>query len=132
MVVKKTIISADNPYSLNRKIGGNGMTVKFPERLRELRKQEHISQKNLSQYLGFGPTAISSYETGRNEPCYDTLLKLARFFDISIDYLIGNADLPRPSHDLTEQEIKLLHAYRYLTESEQTLILSMIQKLAEL
>lgn len=70
------------------------MKNKFKERLRELRKRKRISQKELSKQFGYGASAISGYENGRHEPPYDTLIQIARYFNVTVDYLIGNENLP--------------------------------------
>lgn len=62
-------------------------------KLKELRKQYGITQEKLSKYLDVSRTTISMWESGNNQPDNDTLIKLAKFFGVSIDYLIGN-ELP--------------------------------------
>ena len=52
------------------------MELLFAKRLRELRKEKGVSQVQLGELLGYGDTAISSYETGRNEPSYTDLIRL--------------------------------------------------------
>lgn len=71
---------------------------KFPERLRDLRKDRNLSQSDLAETLGYSCSSISNYETGKHEAGYDTLITLAKFFDVSIDYLLGNSD--DPAHSL--------------------------------
>lgn len=61
----------------------------FAENLKKFRKDNHVSQKTLSEHLGYGGTAIANYESGRNEPSIDDLIKIADFFGISMDYLLG-------------------------------------------
>ncbi len=65
---------------------------KFPERLRELRQARKLSQLDLANTLGYSCSSISNYETGKHEAGYDTLITLALFFDVSVDYLLGNSD----------------------------------------
>lgn len=67
-------------------------TSTFPQRLLELRKSFGFSQQELSEILFLGNSAISSYETGYAEPSLDTLLKMAFFFHVSTDYLLGVSD----------------------------------------
>lgn len=55
-----------------------------------LRKNKNVSQKELAEFLQMSQTAISHFETGRNEPDLKTVIKLADFFGCSVDYLIGH------------------------------------------
>ncbi|MBQ6568803.1 MAG: helix-turn-helix transcriptional regulator [Clostridia bacterium] len=64
-------------------------------RLKELRKQRHISQTKLAIDLDLNQNAISRYETGDREADYKTLIKIADYFDVSIDYLLGRTDDPK-------------------------------------
>ncbi|MBQ2924375.1 MAG: helix-turn-helix transcriptional regulator [Anaerotignum sp.] len=61
----------------------------FPKKLRALRKARGMSQTELAQVLHYGYTAIGNYECGRNEPCLDDLIRLADFFEVSADELLG-------------------------------------------
>ena len=65
---------------------------KFPERLKYLRKLKDVTQVELGKHLGYGYTAISNYENFGNEASYDTLMKMADYFEVSIDFLIGYDD----------------------------------------
>lgn len=67
------------------------MTV-FSVRLKMLRKQRNINQARLAKMLGYGYTAIANYESGRNEPSLGDLCRIADFFDVSTDYLLGRTD----------------------------------------
>ncbi len=67
------------------------MTV-FSNRLKMLRKQRKINQTRLAEMLGYGYTAIANYESGRNEPSLGDLCRIADFFDVSTDYLLGRTD----------------------------------------
>ena len=65
----------------------------FGIRLKELRQEKGIDQKQLATELNLGNQAnISRWESGKFEPDIATLIKLANFFDVSIDYLVGRID----------------------------------------
>jgi len=66
----------------------------FCSRLRELRKGRGLTQKRLAEIMGLNINTIAQYERGNREPKFDTLCKLADFFDVSLDYLLG-----RQRHD---------------------------------
>lgn len=64
-------------------------------RLRDLRLSQGLSQKVIADYLGCSTVVYSRYETGSREPSMDTLMRLAEYFNVSIDYLTGKSDIPR-------------------------------------
>lgn len=63
-------------------------------RLKELRKSRNISQVKLAMDLNMNQNSISRYETGEREADYATLIALADYFDVSIDYLLGRTENP--------------------------------------
>lgn len=64
-------------------------------RLKELRKAKNISQLKLALDLNMNQNSISRYETGEHEADYKTLIALADYFDVSIDYLLERTDNPK-------------------------------------
>ena len=60
--------------------------------LRELRKEKKVSQRELGELLGISDRNIRFYESGEHRPDFEGLLKLAAFFDVSLDYLVGRSD----------------------------------------
>lgn len=63
-------------------------------RLLELRKKRGISQLKLAMDLNMNQNSISRYENGEREADYKTLIMLADYFDVSIDYLLERTDKP--------------------------------------
>ncbi len=63
-------------------------------RLKELRKARGISQLKLAMDLSLNQNSISRYETGMREADYTTLIRIADYFDVSIDYLLGRTNDP--------------------------------------
>jgi transcriptional regulator with XRE-family HTH domain len=61
----------------------------FAERIKELRQEKNMLQKDLAKFLGFKASAISEWETRGKEPDFSTLCKLAKYFGVSTDYLLG-------------------------------------------
>ena len=61
-------------------------------RLKELRKQRGISQLKLAMDLGMNQNTVSRYENGEREADYQTLIKIADYFEVSLDYLLGRTD----------------------------------------
>lgn len=62
---------------------------KFPERLRELRGRRGVSQKSLSELFGLSKNMVCRYETGQAHPKTETLIRIADYFGVSLDYLTG-------------------------------------------
>lgn len=58
------------------------------ERLRELRKGKGISLKELGSIIGVAESTMSLYESGKRQPDYETLLKLAEYYGVTVDYLL--------------------------------------------
>ncbi len=65
-------------------------------RLRELRRQRHLSQLKVAMDLNMNQNSISRYETGEREADYATLIKFADYFHVSVDYLLEHTDDPTP------------------------------------
>jgi len=75
----------------------------FGKRLAELRTQRGLSQYELAQALGFSRGQIANYEQGKREPDFATLITLANFFQVSLDYLLGRTENPEGSfHSVQE------------------------------
>ena len=63
-------------------------------RLKEIRKKKGISQLKLAMDLHMNQNTVSRYETGEREPGINELIKIADYFNVSVDYLIGRTDNP--------------------------------------
>ena len=64
-------------------------------RLKELRLARKMSQQRLAMELSMAQNTISRYENGEREPGIDELIRIADYFDVSVDYLLGRSDQPR-------------------------------------
>lgn len=64
----------------------------FHEKLKDLRKKYRYTQSQLAKALNYHGSTICNYEKGKNEPKINDLIKLAKFFNITVDYLIGLSD----------------------------------------
>lgn len=64
-------------------------------RLKELRKTRHLSQMKVAMDLNLSQNSISRYETGEREAGYNTLIAIADYFDVSLDYLLERTDNPK-------------------------------------
>jgi len=62
------------------------------KRISYLRRKHSLTQAQLSKQIGISPSALGMYEQGRREPTLDTLIAMARIFDVSLDFLITGAE----------------------------------------
>ena len=64
----------------------------FAERFLELRKEKGVSQATLAKALDVSFSVVCYWETDRSEPTAPNLVKIADFFDVTVDYLLGRSD----------------------------------------
>ena len=69
------------------------------ERLRHLRRQRGLSQKELADIIGVYKSAVSHYETDKDSPSDKIKISIARYFNVSVDYLLGLIDEAVPFYD---------------------------------
>lgn len=65
---------------------------KLSERLKDLRTERGLSQKEVSISIGLTRNALGNYEAGIREPSIDVIIRLCDYFDVSADYLLGRTD----------------------------------------
>jgi len=63
------------------------------QRIKDLRKENRLTQRQVATATGYKQASVGEWETGRKLPSIDALSKLADFFDVSADYLLGRVDL---------------------------------------
>ena len=68
----------------------------FKDRIVYLRDGKDLKQKELAEILGISRSTLASYEQGRREPDFDTLQKIADYFNVSTDYLLGRTEIIYP------------------------------------
>ncbi|MBQ8394693.1 MAG: helix-turn-helix transcriptional regulator [Clostridia bacterium] len=66
--------------------------TEFGERLRSLRKERELGQNQLAELLQISNASVSYWETGKQIPSAEVIFKLALFFDVSADFLLGLID----------------------------------------
>lgn len=79
--------------------------MSFAERLQELREDKGISRKDLAASLNITVSALGMYEQGRREPNMEMLIRLADYFNVSLDFLVGRSF----NEDETRKIIEALH-----------------------
>lgn len=92
--------------------------MKFNERLKQLRQQEGLTQRELAKSIEVGRTTISEYESGKIVPKQEGLLKLANYFNVSVDYLTGVSDEPATRRSNEHELDKLLNTLDYILMNE--------------
>ena len=66
--------------------------MELKQRLKELRLEKNMTQADVARMMNMSKMAVSHWEKGNSEPSIEQLKKLAKFFDVSIDYLVGYSD----------------------------------------
>lgn len=64
------------------------------KKIKELREIKQITQEELAKYLGVAPQTVYKYEKEINEPDLKTTSKIAEYFNVTTDYLLGRTDIP--------------------------------------
>ncbi len=95
----------------------------FSQRLKHLRKTNQVTQSELSSVLGYGASTISNYENTDHEPDFKSLIAIARFFGVTLDYLLAVSDEPSP---LSAEEYKLIRFYRALDEGNKAKLMNIV------
>lgn len=93
--------------------------MNFNVRLKQMRQKNKLTQSELADILSLKPTAISNYESKRNEPSFDKLIALSKYFDVSCDYLLGITDtyLPVGGEVLDKDIVEFFNLYQQLDDS---------------
>ncbi len=68
------------------------MKIAVDERIRGLMKENGLSQVALAKKIGVKQNTVSAWVLGKKEPCIENLWRLADYFGVSVDYLVGRAD----------------------------------------
>ena len=66
--------------------------VEFSQRLKQLRKEKHLTQAQVAKRIGVTASMVSSYETDIRLPSYEVLVKIATLFGVTVDYLLCRED----------------------------------------
>ncbi len=99
--------------------------------LSKLRIERHLSQRDLSIQLGVSSGAIGMWETNKRFPDLNMLVKIANYFNVTTDYLLGLTSI-RSNNDinvignkisLSEDELKLVNTYRKLTSDGKQIVI---------
>jgi len=100
----------------------------------DLRKENNTTQKSLALHLGISQGNLCDWEKGRSEPDISTLVKIANYFNVSIDYLVGNANY---DGTISYQDIanspnhEFISIYSSLTTEDKDLVNNIVSRLKQ-
>ena len=105
-------------------------------RLKELRDEKKLSQEEVAKAIGTSQTNIGRWEKGLNEPSSGFVIKLANYFEVSIDYLLGREDdfgnvVVSENNEITPEEKELLTLFRSLPNIRRKTIMDSIRFMSE-
>lgn len=98
------------------------------QNLRLLRTEKNITPAKMADDLGISTATVSHYELGKREPDILTLIKLADYFDCTVDFLIGRSEVRKPP--FRERDMKMLENLNRLTPHDYNLAYDLILTLA--
>lgn len=92
----------------------------FSERLKSLRTEANLTQKEIAQKLNISQPAYAQWETGKLNPKKETIQMFADFFNVSYDYLVGNVNIKRPEDiNLSDFEVLYRKTSKEISKEEQ-------------
>jgi transcriptional regulator with XRE-family HTH domain len=97
------------------------MNVNVGKKIKELRLAKNMTQAEFAQRIGMTASTVSSYEVSERQPSYDVLIKIAKLFNVTTDFLLGytNADMMNVTGLLTAQREniqKIVETYQKFNE----------------
>lgn len=98
----------------------------FNLELKKHRETAGLSQFRLAEKLGVSQATVGMWESGRREPNFSMLCKLADYFDISTDALLGRSEIPGNVPALSASDAALLHKFQALDSRAQARILNAV------
>lgn len=95
----------------------------FAERLKTLRLEANLTQNDVSQQFGISQPTYSNWEKGEKQPSPDKYPKIAEFYNVSVDYLMGISDYRNPDEiDLSTFEVIYRKTSKNLSDDEKKIL----------
>ncbi|MBE7049041.1 MAG: helix-turn-helix transcriptional regulator [Ruminococcaceae bacterium] len=91
---------------------------KIGDKIRRLRSECNMTQKELADLLDISPSAIGMYEQNRRIPDADSIIRLAGILGVSTDYLLGYEKAAQSEQPLTSKQKKVLHLAQHLSDED--------------
>ncbi len=101
-------------------------------RLLDLRKEKNASQRQMAAAFNVSQGTYNNWEQGNTQPSIEQLIELAKFFKVSVDYLIGNSDEEgyiKVQNSLTDDEISTLARFNKLSDESKKHLLNFLSSL---
>lgn len=100
-------------------------------RLKEIRKSKNISQEQAANALGISVRAYQNYEYEQREPNIEMINKLADYYGVTTDYLLGREPLPNPLAGCEKDEVAVIEKYLGLPSEVRKCALDVLRRLGE-
>ena len=101
-------------------------------RIFELRKERGLSQREAAKIFGVSQGTFNNWENSNTQPSIEQLISIARFFEVSVDYLIGNADdagVINLISTLTPEQREVISLFSALPESARNATLTVLRQM---
>lgn len=105
----------------------------FGDVLRELRQTKKLTMKELGEKIGLTESAVSMYERNVRRPNYEKLEKIADFFNVDMEYLLGKSNIPNRhtssqiTADINEDIMLILRAVKKMSEKDRKRMIQMLK-----
>lgn len=96
------------------------------QKIKRLRKNKNLSQVAVADAIGITRPFLTGIETGREAPGRNTLIAIANFFDVSIDWLTNNQNKEEATYILNKKEAQLLSAFRDMEPDKAEMFLKLM------
>lgn len=101
------------------------------QNLKSLRTSKGVSQQQLADIIGVSQQSINKYENHNVEPDIATLIRIADFFQTSVDFLIGHTEISRrieqtSSFDLNKEEAAVVQSFRSLNQKQKACVIQVL------
>lgn len=101
-------------------------------RILELRKERGLSQREAAKIFGVSQGTFNNWENSNTQPSIEQLVSIARYFEVSVDYLIGNADYTGVINmisSLTPEQKELISLYSSLPENSRNAVMAILRQM---
>ena len=95
------------------------------DRIAQLRISRNLSQKAFANEIGFSDGAVAMWEINKRQPNLETLVKIAQYFHVSTDYLLG-IEKTSDINDLSPQDIQIINNFHEANEQSRLAILTLL------
>lgn len=105
--------------TLKQKMLDNDIGNRFCTKLKELRKQNKMTQNDLALILNVKGATVNRYEKGVNEPAFDTLVSIANYFNVTTDYLLGvETSKEEVAPEFSAEQLQVVNLVKKLNNKE--------------